>query len=53
VNGLFVGIECDMGGEGCDQMSDHEMDEVFVAFSRDGFAQNFAPVRRPGPLSLR
>jgi hypothetical protein len=32
--GLFVIIECDMGGEGCDQTSDHEMDEVFVAFSR-------------------
>ena len=30
--GLFVIIECDDGGQGCDQQADHEMDEVFVAF---------------------
>ena len=28
--GLFVIIECDDGGKGCDNESDHEMDEVFV-----------------------
>ena len=44
--GLFVIIECDSGGEGCDQEPDHEMDEVFVAFSRDGFSWSRPPAPR-------
>ena len=44
--GLFVIIECDDGGKGCDQQSDHEMDEVFVAYSRDGFAWSRPPAPR-------
>ena len=44
--GMFVIIECDDGGKGCDHMSDHEMDEVYVAFSRDGFSWSRPPAPR-------
>ena len=47
--GLFVIIECDDGGKGCDGLSDHEM-EVFVAFSRDGFSWSRPPAPR-APLA--